>query len=116
MPVIRVDSVNLREARPGIWIRVMVDRGVGARAITMVRGKVTPGSSLPLHYHDVEEAFSLVSGEGRSEIDGQVTVLGAGDALLIPAGAKHQLTNPSDSEDLVFVSCFPSDTLVMHRV
>lgn len=114
MPLVRVDDVDLREVRPGIWIRIMIDERIGGRQITMVRGKVAPQATLPLHYHDFEEAFTVISGHGISEIDGVSTELSSGDALLIPAKAKHQLTNPSNTDDLVFVSCFPWPALVMH--
>ncbi|MBI2941797.1 MAG: cupin domain-containing protein [Chloroflexi bacterium] len=116
MAMIRMGDVELWETRPGVWIRVMIDERVGSRQVALVRGKLAPGAVLPLHYHDVEEAFTVISGEGLSEIGGECFRLAAGDALLIPASAHHQLRNPSASEDLVFAACFPANRLVLHPV
>ncbi|NJN19203.1 MAG: cupin domain-containing protein [Oscillochloris sp.] len=50
----------------------------------------------PPHYHDRDETLVLISGRLRATVDNEVAELNPGDALLIPAGAIHQLANAGD--------------------
>lgn len=51
---------------------------------------IQPGQSNPLHAHpNCEEVLYLLSGELDHTIDGEVFRLGPGDAIRIPAAARH---------------------------
>lgn len=55
------------------------------------------------HYHKLsEEFYFLIEGEGVMEIDGESREVGPGDAILIPAGAWHQI---SARTELRFLCC-----------
>lgn len=44
------------------------------------------------HYHKLsEEIYYVLEGKGLMEVDGDRSELGPGDAVLIPAGAWHQI-------------------------
>jgi mannose-6-phosphate isomerase-like protein (cupin superfamily) len=46
----------------------------------------------PVHFHpDQDERFEVTAGELTVEIEGEVHVLGAGDALDVPRGAVHKM-------------------------
>ncbi len=67
-------------------------------------------ASLPLdgstqrHYHKAsEEIYFILTGSGLIEIDGETREVAPGDAILIPAGTRHQIT--SKSNDLRFLCC-----------
>ncbi len=61
------------------------------------------GCSTQRHYHkESEEFYYVLGGRGRMEIDGEVETIGPGDAVLIPAGAWHQITA---EQELVFLCC-----------
>lgn len=61
------------------------------------------GCSTQRHYHkESEEFYYVISGRGRMEIDGEAETVGKGDAVLIPAGAWHEITA---EEELVFLCC-----------
>jgi mannose-6-phosphate isomerase-like protein (cupin superfamily) len=56
-------------------------------------------ASLPIdaatqrHHHAVtEEIYLVLEGTGQMEVDGSRRRVGPGDAVLIPAGARHQIT------------------------
>jgi mannose-6-phosphate isomerase-like protein (cupin superfamily) len=50
------------------------------------------GGSTERHYHKVsEELYYVLEGTGVMEIDGEEREVGPGDAILIPAGAWHEI-------------------------
>jgi mannose-6-phosphate isomerase-like protein (cupin superfamily) len=60
------------------------------------------------HYHRVaEEIYFVLKGQGRMEVDGEITYVRPGDAVLIPAGAWHQLENNGTSELRILCCCAP---------
>jgi mannose-6-phosphate isomerase-like protein (cupin superfamily) len=60
------------------------------------------------HYHRVaEEIYFVLKGQGRMEVEGEITHVRPGDAVLIPAGAWHQLENNGTSELRILCCCAP---------
>ena len=47
-----------------------------------------------------DQFFRFEAGRGRVEIDGNKYTVKDGDAVIIPAGAKHNVVNTSATEDL----------------
>jgi mannose-6-phosphate isomerase-like protein (cupin superfamily) len=61
------------------------------------------------HYHRLtEEIYFVLKGQGRMEVDGETTHVRPGDAVLIPAGAWHQLENNGTSELRILCCCAPA--------
>lgn len=61
------------------------------------------------HYHRVaQEIYFVLKGQGKLEIDGELTYVRPGDAVLIPAGAFHQLENNGTSELRFLCFCTPA--------
>ena len=61
------------------------------------------------HYHrGTEEIYFVLKGQGRMEVDGETTHVRPGDAVLIPAGAWHQLENNGTSELRILCCCAPA--------
>jgi mannose-6-phosphate isomerase-like protein (cupin superfamily) len=59
---------------------------------SLAEARLEPGQATERHYHArTEEIYFLVDGQGRMEIDGDTRAVGPGDAILIPAGARHQI-------------------------
>lgn len=70
---------------------------------SLAEARLPTGRSTQRHYHkESEEFYYVISGRGRMEIDGEVETVGPGDAVLIPAGAWHEITA---EEELVFLCC-----------
>ena len=51
-------------------------------------------------HHDTDQFFRVEKGKGKCLIDGHEYRVHDGDVLLVPAGAKHNVINTDDQEDL----------------
>ena len=60
----------------------------------MVRHK--PGESSPDHVHAWEHMAYITEGSGVVTVEGEQFPIRAGDAVLVPGGARHQFTNTGD--------------------
>ena len=70
---------------------------------SLAEATVPSGGATERHYHKLSEEFYFVlEGAGRMEIDGETREVGAGDAVLIPTGAWHQITA---ERELRFLCC-----------
>ena len=70
---------------------------------SLAEATVPAGGSTERHYHKLsEEFYFLLEGSGLMEIDGEEREVGPGDAILIPAGAWHQITAATE---LRFLCC-----------
>jgi len=69
-----------------------------------------PGQATTRHYHALtEEIYLLVAGGGTMELDGETRDVSEGDAILIPAGAWHELVAGADGARLL-CCCVPPYT------
>jgi quercetin dioxygenase-like cupin family protein len=68
----------------------------GAREVSVIRQRQQPGGANPLHYHDREEVMVQCAGRVAVTVAGETVALGAGDTLVIPANAVHQVRNSGD--------------------
>src|SRR6266571_150000 len=61
-------------------------------AQSLAEASLPAGGQTQRHYHAVtEEIYFLLEGSGDMEVDGSHQRVGPGDAVLIPAGARHQI-------------------------
>jgi mannose-6-phosphate isomerase-like protein (cupin superfamily) len=59
---------------------------------SLAEATLEPGQATERHYHArMEEIYFVLAGEGEMEVDGERRRIAAGDAVLIPAGARHQI-------------------------
>ena len=60
-----------------------------------------PGEDIGTEVHnDNDQFFRFESGKGMVIIDGNEYLVGDGSAIIVPAGAEHNVINSSDSEEL----------------
>lgn len=52
-----------------------------------------PGEEIGMEVHDVDQFFRVEEGAGEAIIDGVRTAVQSGFALVVPAGARHNLVN-----------------------
>jgi len=65
---------------------------------------VKPGQRLSLQYHyKRQEHWICVAGAGEVYLNGQTGVIQPHDAIFVQYHANHQLSNPSETEDLVII-------------
>jgi mannose-6-phosphate isomerase-like protein (cupin superfamily) len=59
---------------------------------SLAEATLEPGQATERHYHArTEEIYFLLEGEAEMEVDGDRRRVGPGEAVLIPAGARHQI-------------------------
>ena len=59
---------------------------------SLAEATLEPGAATQRHYHALsEEIYFFLDGGGSIEIDRETRHVGAGDAVLIPAGARHTM-------------------------
>jgi mannose-6-phosphate isomerase-like protein (cupin superfamily) len=72
---------------------------------SLAEARLPAGGSTTPHYHPLtEEIYYILGGQGRMRIGAETAEVGVGDAIAIPPGVEHQITNTSD-ETLVFLCC-----------
>lgn len=60
-----------------------------------------PGEEIGMEIHpDVDQFFRFEQGKAKIVIDGEEIMAKEDDALIVPAGAEHNITNVSESEEL----------------
>lgn len=59
-----------------------------------------PGESIGLETHGNDQFFRFESGSGEVAIDNETYTVQDGDCVLIPAGARHNVTNTSSNNEL----------------
>jgi mannose-6-phosphate isomerase-like protein (cupin superfamily) len=94
--------------KDGSTIRVLLDGANGAANQSLAEAELEPGASTRRHYHArTEELYVLLEGRGEMEVDGSRAAVGAGDAVLIPPGARHQITAASRGPLRFLCCCAP---------
>lgn len=88
-------------------VRATGDDTGGAYSLTEMT--VAPRASGPhVHHHpDIEEAFYVVEGEIRLQVDGEEVAAPAGTFAVVPRGARPAYTNPRDEPARVLVIISP---------
>ena len=100
---------SLERAEPfttadGSTIRELVESAAAGNQ-SLAEASLGPGRATERHYHgESEEIYYLVDGAGELEVDGERAHVGAGDAILIPPGAWHQI-RADESGPLRFLCC-----------
>ena len=105
--VVALDDVAPIELPNGSWSRMLVTEGnVGGNRGSLGYSVFTPGTTLAPVCHETEEFAYVVSGQGELLLDDGALPFAQGDALYIPSGVWHAVSNTGD-EDAVMVFGFP---------
>jgi mannose-6-phosphate isomerase-like protein (cupin superfamily) len=90
--------------KDGSTIRELLGTQHGTANQSLAEATLEPGQATQRHYHArSEELYVLLEGTGEMEIDGATRRVGPGDAILIPPGARHQIT--AGDAPLRFLCC-----------
>jgi mannose-6-phosphate isomerase-like protein (cupin superfamily) len=95
-----MDVRNLAEAPPfttkdGSEIReLLAHRNSCVRHQSFAEARLPAGAATAPHFHPrAEEIYYLLEGVGRMQVEADVRDVGPGDAIAIPPGARHQISN-----------------------
>jgi mannose-6-phosphate isomerase-like protein (cupin superfamily) len=93
----------------GSIIRSLLDRtNAPVRLQSLAEATVPAGTATRRHHHrESEEIYYLLEGRGTMELDGRTAPVGPGDAILIPPGARHQITADTDADIRLLCCCAP---------
>jgi mannose-6-phosphate isomerase-like protein (cupin superfamily) len=72
-----------------------------AKHLQLVLMSLKPGEEIGAETHaDVDQFFRFESGSGQCVINGHEYKVAAGDVIIVPAGALHNVINTSSKEDM----------------
>ena len=95
---------------PGVEVRMLASGAQGARGVATVLATFAPGGMLPPHRHPCSEVIILLEGSATVCVEGRRYSLCVCDAMHVPRGAIHSVSNPSATEHAVFHTSFASET------
>ena len=80
--------------------------------ISVARITIPAGVTVKKHYHILsEETYQIIKGSGIMYLDDQETKITAGQAVAIVPGQWHSISNNSDTDLLMCVTCSPPWTM-----
>jgi mannose-6-phosphate isomerase-like protein (cupin superfamily) len=92
------------------WKTLLGEGGTPTSQVTFGLAEIPVGGTWVLHHHAPPEVYFILSGEGRTEIDGVAHEVRKGTVLYIPGNAQHVTVNTGD-QPLSFAYAFPTDTI-----
>jgi len=106
MDVHNIDEVPAFTTKDGSEIReLLAHRNSCIRNQTLAEARLPAGGSTAAHRHvRTEEIYYLLDGRGLIRVGDQTREVATGDAIAIPPGAFHQITN-TGSGLLKFLCC-----------
>ena len=108
-PFITLDGSEIRELAG-------VPTGNAANQ-SLAQATVPPGAATEAHYHRTsEEIYLFTAGAGQMTLAGEQAPVRAGDCVVIPPGAEHQLVNDGADPLVLLCCCSPpyshADTVI----
>jgi mannose-6-phosphate isomerase-like protein (cupin superfamily) len=106
MQVQNLNRVPAFTTKDGSEIReLLAHRNSSIRNQSLAEARVAPNATTALHFHcRAEEIYYVLRGSGRMRIGEEWREVGVGDAIAIPPGEVHQITNVG-TDELVFLCC-----------
>jgi mannose-6-phosphate isomerase-like protein (cupin superfamily) len=100
------DRAESFTTKDGSEIReLLAHRNSCIRNQSLAEARLPSGASTTRHYHPrAEEIYYILQGSGQMQLGAETREVGPGDAIAIPPGQPHQITN-SGSAVLVFLCC-----------
>ena len=109
MDVQNIDRVEAFTTKDGSEIReLLAHRNSCIRNQTLAEARLPAGGSTTPHHHvKTEEIYYVLEGEGLMRVGGESREVGMGDAVAIPPGAVHQITNVGKAVLRFLCCCAP---------
>jgi mannose-6-phosphate isomerase-like protein (cupin superfamily) len=106
MDVRNIDQVAAFTTKDGSEIReLLAYRNSCIRGQSLAEARLPPGAATTPHHHmKTEEIYYVLQGRGRMRLGQESRPVGPGDAIAIPSGTVHQITNTGDTV-LTFLCC-----------
>jgi mannose-6-phosphate isomerase-like protein (cupin superfamily) len=110
MDIHNINRVASFTTKDGSEIReLLAHRNSCIRNQSLAEARVAPGQRTAPHYHPKSgEIYYILEGAGRVTIDGDSRDVYPGDAIAIPPGAIHTITNTTSSTLRFLCCCAPA--------
>jgi quercetin dioxygenase-like cupin family protein len=105
----RRDRAPLIELAPGVRIQLLATGSLGAQGLTTALAHFAPQVTLPYHTHPCSEVIVVLEGQATVLAEGRRYRLAPYDAMHLPAGTAHAVSNPSAEMPALLHSSFASD-------
>jgi quercetin dioxygenase-like cupin family protein len=88
-------------------IRTALERGPDGSTVEEIEWLAGPGwTGLPLHRHDGDERYEILSGQVRVEVEGSRRTYRAGESVIVRAGRSHTLRPVDGHGTHIRVQCW----------
>ncbi len=121
MDVSNLADVPAFTTKDGSEIReLLAHRNSCIRNQSLAEARLQVGAATEPHRHAAtEEVYYVLEGTGRMEVGEESRLVGPGDAIAIPPGSRHQITNVGDCVLTFLCCCAPAyeheDTILDRR-
>lgn len=90
-------AIDIIEAtQSNTWFRNVIATGPNAQVVVM---SIPPGGEIGAETHaHLDQVLVFVEGRGTASINGEESPAGAGDLVLVPAGALHNIVNAGQTD------------------
>lgn len=110
-----VRNVNDREvlettylAHGGAVAQMILDQRTLKEIGFLAIARLESGRTIEAHVDPMEEIYFILAGEGSMSVGLETRPVKPGDAVWIPAGSSHSLTNSGNGDCLVLVVASPN--------
>lgn len=110
MDVVNIDEVEAFTTKDGSEIReLLAHRNSCIEKQSLAEARLPAGQSTTPHFHPkTEEIYYILTGQGEMRLGEELRVVGPGDAIAIPPGIEHQLTNTGSDLLKLLCCCAPA--------
>jgi quercetin dioxygenase-like cupin family protein len=103
------DPADPDDWRPNsIWALVSEE----SANVAVIVEEIGVGDAIPLHRHRIDEVLLYEAGDAEVRVDEETYLVGAGDIVIVPAGAAHGTRNVG-SVKVCLRAVFPSNRIDM---
>jgi len=106
MDIRNITAVRAFTTKDGSEIReLLAHRNSVIAHQSLAEARLPPGAATTPHRHEqTEEIYYILEGSGQMRVGDSLAAVGPGDAIAIPPGSSHQITNTGSSV-LKFLCC-----------
>jgi mannose-6-phosphate isomerase-like protein (cupin superfamily) len=110
MIIINRASAGIIKTAHGSEIRPLIDRTTSAISkCSLAEEVLPPGRSVTPHHHlETEEIYYILEGSGLMTVGEESKEVSAGDAVYVPRGLTHSLSNTGPEEITLLLICGPA--------
>jgi mannose-6-phosphate isomerase-like protein (cupin superfamily) len=117
MKIITRNKAKIINTPHGSEIRPLIDRTTSEiERCSLAEEILPPGAAVGSHFHlETEEIYYVLSGSGMMTVGEEKREVREGDAIYIPRGSKHTLTNIGTTPMTILLVCGPAHSFEDHH-